>query len=236
MKKNLFETIEPYELDSIDNIEMKNSLVLVEVEPEKVKKTVGGILVEGAETHNWAGHSIREGVVVKVPDRIVCIEGNENTMQWECDIEIEEGDSVWFDVKESRNAWQFEYQGRQFKSIRYDGIILKRDKKNRVVMCNGNILLRKVNKSESDLAPTAKQDKTRGIIHAIGKPVIRWRIEENSGELRTDTGYEELETGQEVYIKKPQYIWDLEDYAHAVFDNREIYMVAKRHMIGGIYK
>ena len=73
-----------------------------------------------------------------------------------------------------------------------------------------------------------------GIVACLGVPNIRYRTKnKGSRNFRTDEGCP-IKVGDRVWLSDPQLSWFLEDWAFAVFNDRKMYKVAKRYMIGGI--
>jgi hypothetical protein len=177
------------------------------------KKTKGGIVVGHDEDITFYSEDESKGNsheadlaqvcarVYKLPQKLYYNkEDQQNSMPWDCDMELQIGDMVWFSVLESRNAVTVVCEGKGYKILPYrDCYCLKRSilvkseiwypKDNeglylpnlsqrqdfyeeKVIMLNGFVLLEPIFlKNISPLAiENGEIDITRGIIRYAGKP------------------------------------------------------------------
>jgi co-chaperonin GroES (HSP10) len=228
--KNDFERLGIYSIEDLFKWEMMPNKVLVKFHNTH-EKTVGGIdIAPSSIPFNYGQYTDRSATVVKVCRNLVCSKGDENSMLWECDIDILPGDEVFFDPTESLHAAKFSYEEEIYSIANYSSIVLaKRDGK--VVVCNGYVLIEQVYRNKVALS-YEKQEPifNEGIVRYFGKPNKRYRTKfENRP--RSDEGCP-IKEGDRILLSHPQLTWFLEDWCFAVFDNRKIYKVCKRYMIG----
>lgn len=234
--KNDFERLNTIVVDSIENFKLMPNKVLVEFFNGH-SKTVGGIETSAFSiASNYAAYSDRTAKVVKIPEKLTCSKHDSTSMLWECDVDVEVGDYVFFDPTESLHGQKiFCKKDNKVFTIAFYGSIVLAKRLNNVIMCNGYVLLEQVYETEKVIAyekdvPIFNQ----GIVSYIGKPNKKYRVKNKNGNYRTDDGCD-IEVGDRVILDMPQYTWMLEDWCFAVFDNRKMYKVAKRYMIAGVY-
>lgn len=229
-----FERYLPYDIEDLSTFRILSNKVLVEIKEEEYNKTEGGIII--VRDMDFAAHSVRRALVIKLPEKLTCIKGDGSTMSWECDIDIKEGDIVYMNHQNSYHCYPFNYEDKLFKLVNYDGIIFaQRDEE--IVMCNGMVLLEKYydtigyGKFEKKV-----ENKKFGYVKAIGKPNRRIKsyCKKTKKETLIDDSQINLNIGDKVFIHDPSRVFELEDYAHAKFDNRKIYNVCSRRRISAI--
>lgn len=68
------------------------------------------------------------GVVTKVPQKLFFDKDDPKSMDWDCAMELQVGDLVWFSILESKNAYEVECEGKVYRSIPYaDCYVVKRE-------------------------------------------------------------------------------------------------------------
>ena len=166
---------EQFELDILGDKPMINNRVLVKVDfvPEDGVK-FGNIYLAGAKW-NEAGRVARYGVVVKAPERLVGIWEKEfdGAMEWKTDMEVQVGDTVFFNKMESANAPAIVIGDSLYYIIRYSEIIL-RVRNGEIYPLNGYAVVTKVVEtvrvSGLILDFGDFQDKRLGVVKYLGKP------------------------------------------------------------------
>jgi co-chaperonin GroES (HSP10) len=233
-KKNAWERYLEFTIEDWENFRIPHNRVLVELNPEETERTIGGIIV--VKEHNFAAHATRRGIVKKTPHSLVCNINQGETMPWETDMELKIGDEVYMTFQDSNYGYPFTYKGNYMRMIDYSGILLaKRDKE--IIMCNGYVLLEKIiNKKTFGAYTKEEEDPNFAIVHAIGKPNRRIKGYDKhlQEEVFTKDVSIDLKIGDKVYINDHTRVFDLEDFAHANFDNRKIYKVCSRRRIAAI--
>ena len=131
---------------------MMNNNVLVRIDFNPSEDTVrpSGIIISGMAGVEWndSKYMPRFGVVVKTPDHLVNrsfdnIESGAELMGWETEVEIKDGDLVYFGAMISANAEALEVDGDLYLLIPYSRIILRvRDEE--LTPVNGYVLLEEV--------------------------------------------------------------------------------------------
>lgn len=188
--------------------------------------------------------------VVKLPERLYFDKYDPRSMPWECDMDLEVGDLVWFNTIESYNAVEIECEGKFYKIIPYQDIYCakrelddltnffkqvdfnphagrKIELSDCVIMLNGYCLLKPIYiHTEHELAvDDTKEDKTRGIVAFIGKPNKQYQND-------SYMDFRDLRIGDLVLYNPNTPIFKLERTAYlAQFDDDNLYNVVQRRRI-----
>lgn len=250
MSKRYLEKITKEQLASA-RIPINHILVEMRHSVEGIKSK-GGIIVgfrtdetfEGTESH--AGDLTEVyGEVYKVPERLFFDLEDEQGMPWECDMELQVGDTVWFSALESKNSIGVECEGITYLSIPYqDCFVAKRitfqtwglgvvfeggiQEVTTVIPLNGYILCSPVYKdaiSSLDVTSADAMDTTRGKVAFIGKPVSRYMRD-------VYTDIPDLQVGDVVQLEaKTPIVWLERKAMIATFDGDNLYFILQRRRI-----
>lgn len=262
MKRNEFEDYVPVEIDieKFELVEGTNKVMIMEYRSD-VEQSVGGIITEGLDHYNWAEQTARRGKVIKTVNEIKPGQNGKDLMMRSCDVEIEPGDEVYFNYLDNINSFKYSCDDVIYKLIPYSAIILA-IRKEKVIMCNGYVLLEDMPKEimvGSLVIPQFGKER-EGIVKHIGKgsdkhyKVVNYNdythyLEQNpdkkiyalkdGGMLinnpdRTDNGSRIIKEGDHVLIDDLSWRFALEAYAYARFDDRKIYTVCPVHCIVAI--
>ena len=222
-----------------------NNYVLLEMmHSSEGIKSKGGIIVgvlldedyDDETTTHAADLTEVYGKVYKLPEKLTYAE---NGMQWDCDMDLQVSDIVFFNVIESKNAVEIVCEDKLYKLIPYqDCYCAKRLGKiwrgyggatgeDVVVMLNGYVLCKPTYvQTDSPLAvEDKKEDKTRGIIRFVGKP--------NRSYLNPNyVDFVDLHIGDLVLFNPNTPLFPLErKSALAQFDGNNLYNVVQRRRI-----
>jgi len=173
------------------------------------------------------------GVVKGVPNGLYYNQSDpSHSMPWNCDMDLQYGDVVWYNVIEAKNSVEIECENDIYKLIPYqDCYVAKR--KGEVICLNGYVLCEHAYFEEkSRLAPPGQKkiDKTRGIIKYFGKPNKRYLRQEYNDFI-------DLREGDEVVFAPRTPLWYLERQKYnAFFDGDNIYWVVQRRRIAMVWK
>lgn len=137
---------EVYEMGGMPR-RMMNNNVLVRIDEEEgdgrsISKKAD-IVIAGAEW-NEADHVVRHGVVSMIPDRLKTRKESDSDgmMEWGTEIEVEVGDTVFFGIMASANAFAIKVDGQLYYVIPYSRFIARvRDE---VYPLNGYVLMEEV--------------------------------------------------------------------------------------------
>lgn len=187
--------------------------------------------------------------VYKCPPKLYYKRGDNLSMPWDVDMELQVGDRVWFNGLESSNAVEVVCEGTTYKLIPYQDIYCAkrstmenlRDffcdlvvfnegtlKREEVIMPNGYVLLERVfleNKSKLAVSKQGEVDKTRGIIRFIGRPPKEYQRKEYCD-------IKDLEVGDMVLLAPNAPLFLLErTTALSTFDGDNLYWVTQRRRI-----
>lgn len=156
-----------------------NNKVLIRVEQNLDDgcefETKGGLklTLAGGEDWNETSRVVRYGTVMRVPSRIITKKTHPMGIEWDCDVEIQEGDRVYMTVMNSANATMIVVDEITYFLINYEEIILR--SRNGVIQpINGYCVVEKVveDKVEIDGLYVDFQkevhDKRRGIVRYNG--------------------------------------------------------------------
>lgn len=147
-------------------------------------KTKSRIIVP-PEYLDEAQHVVRCSVVVKVPKRLVSIEEVKfdkvhpslpTFMEWDCDIEISEGDIVIHDYLDSMNAQKFvlDTENSIYYMIPYSGIYLIIRNEN-IIVPNGYVILKDIKVKKKYLNYEIEEvEPNTAIVKYVGKPVRKY--------------------------------------------------------------
>lgn len=232
--KNAWERYLEYEIENWEAFRIPHNRVLVELNPEETEKTIGGIIV--VKEHNFAAHATRRGIVKKVPHSLVCNINQGETMPWETEMNLREGDEIYMTFQDSNYGYPFTYKGNYMRMINYEGILLAK-RGDDIIMCNGYVLLEKLTVKKTFGAYTKEEEDPHfAIIHAIGQPngKLKGFDKFKKEEVFTEDSKIDVRVGDKVFITDHTRVFDLEDFAHAQFDNRKIYKVCSRRRITAI--
>lgn len=239
---NEFDKLVPVELTSLD-FEFPCNYVLIEYDPHLTSKTPGGVFVP--ETYADEAKNInRMGTVVKVPKTLFFYKGPEDnrklqSMRWQTSIEIMPGDQVWFNHLESINAYRYTFEGRFFKTVHYQDIVVAR-RGEEVIVCNGYVLLEEVEEKiefqgYSKSIPVQGKGKLAYIGSRNNQYNVPVRQAGSTVVYREDLSCD-LPVGEVVAIFKENFkhVRHLEDKSQARFDGRKMFLIVQRHMIACI--
>jgi len=184
------------------------------------------------------------GTVYKIPQKLYFNLDDEGGMPWDCDMELQEGDIVWFDIIEAKNAVEIECEGIIYRFIPYMSCFVA--KRNRwlskfgnekivdVILLNGFVLCSPVKlKSTSSLDITSqdKIDITKGIIAFCGHPVKRYFREQycDIPDLRVGDLVQFEKRTPLIYLERKGYLAHFDgDNLYWVVQGRRIAMVLNR--------
>jgi len=214
-------------------------------------KSKGGVVVgflvdDTFENDDGHAASLAEvyGEVFRVPDKLFFDPDDPKSLDVDVDMELQVGDTVWFDIMEAKNSCEFLCGNTLFKSIPYyacyvakrtremkpvpDEGMIKSIKTESIICLNGYVLLSPINLpqiSPLDVISEDQIDKTRGIIAFIGNAPKAYLRDEYSH-------IEDLKVGDEVILdKKTPIVWLERTVALARFDNDNLYFVVPRRKI-----
>ena len=197
--------------------------------------------------------------VYKVPQKLYFNPEDGKSMDWETEMELQEGDLVWSNPIEALNAITLVCEGKLYKLIPYqDCYVCKRKKTTHrqtrlredgypgneirivkteewVPFClNGFVLCKEVHKeslSYLDVTTEDKIDMTKGIVAYYGSCNARYRFPEHSD-------FQDLQKDDLIlYDKKASpFLLERTSYANKFSDNGELYYVVQRRYISAVLK
>lgn len=179
-----------------------------------VKKHDFGNSKDHTASSNILEHSEREGIVVSV-----CEKMDKGSHDFHSDIEVEEGDRVWFNAHAFVNSQKFTYGDRKFALMDYKRLYMK-ERNAFYEMLNGYVLAEREPKPESNSLIDAPEKQYFGNIFRIykrGTPVVY----EDSEDVYSD--FEDLYEGELILTRQPEYP-KLEEIGHKSFSEKDLYV------------
>ena len=226
--------------NSIDAITMPPNKILIEYfnKNEEIHygslslKTPVGENYGNDETSSGRGrHLERMGKTIKVCDRLTqevhkTYKGNlkKKIWNWKTDIEISEGEFVWFSSSAFYNAPKFSQDGRNFVVIDYHRLYMSENK-----LLNGYILCEKVEKlPESNLIEKPKTEYYNSI----------YRLYMRSNPVEYFEPYQEvpndIKNGDYIMVRFAIPYPKLEEELHKFFSDKELYIFQTKEIIAKI--
>ena len=213
-----------------------SNLVMVEVEKGELRSAGGVVLgfsddiqyAEGKDNH-IANVAKTHGRIVKIPANLCFEENNPNRSAWRTQIEVEEGDEVWYSPLSATNCTEVFVEDKIYKMIRYgDLFVAKRG--TRIICLNGYCIVEKVHRKNLGSLDSLSDDvidPTRGIIRYLGRP-----NEEYFNKVYTDDI--DVNVGDEVLFTKDNYPIPLEvfKYNSTFDDSGKEYWATQRRFMG----
>lgn len=167
------------------------------------------------------------GKVYRCPQLYYNTKDHSCSMPWDCDMELQKDDIVFFNIIESKNAVEIECEGITYKLIPYrDLYCAKRAKE--IIMLNGYVLLEqiyKINDSEFAVSKEGEVDKTRGIVRYVGEP--------NREYLRKEyVDFKDLSVGDEVLLSPgtPMILLERKKFSATLEDDKLFWVVQRRRI------
>jgi len=217
-----------------------NDVIIKITERSKDKRTKGGIYVgynedavyaEGEESH---AADVAEvwGEVFRRPKKLFYSKGDSDSMPWDTDIEIQEGDAVWFDYYESVNCDVLECGDDVFYVIPYRDLYVVR-RGDKIIPLNGYCLCEPIEVThDSELAINigAKYRTDKAIVRHRGTPNKRYQpTDAIVGTYNNDDiGVSEGDTVLLRHNFTPYFLERLESIA--TFSEQPYYVIQRRHM------
>ncbi len=219
-----------------------SNYVLIEVPLEKHEsiKMKSGTEIYVDNTYEPEKHAMNYGTVLKTPDKLKYsgIKGDEDSLDFDTDMELEVGDVVHFHYleasKSAKRGRVIQYEGKRAVMVRYDRLFFAR-RGDGIVMTNGWILVDPIYEDEikSDIIaiPDFSKGKPKtqeGIVRHIGSGIKENIFAQDFG---ADTN--EVSVGDRIAFTKHSNIL-LEYDVHETMDKK--YFRVQQKDIIGIYE
>lgn len=221
-------------LDSIDSIKLINNSVLVRVDDLHDTITHGTLTLHLDTSFEQGIHAANKGVVVGVPDKYIYSEKPlPNTAEWDTDIEVEEGDQVWFDYLTGIECSKIECEDKLYYILPYHALyVSKRGKE--VIPLNGYVLLDpRINKEKFIEFEIEREDAKYAMVAYSGSCNKKYRpVQTKMGEVFY---YDDpvIEAGKTVIYGKVSGLF-LEQEEHSSFNGDERYRIIQRRFLTGV--
>jgi hypothetical protein len=215
----------------------------------KERLTPGGLkMTSGLDDSKLEGNDVydqidRYGVVEMLPEKLVynahAVVGDatSNTLDWDTEIEIQLGDTVWMRQIDSNTCTRIQVDGKKYKIIRYDSLtVAKRGVV--VIPLNGYILMSPYQENWSNVILTTEKKyfKNRGIVRYFGSKnkdyKSNWgkRYGTNLYNKRVEhfTDMFDVAAGEVILTSYPE-VWIESDYINTFGEKLKI--CQRRHMM-----
>ena len=206
---------------SVEGFETKSGVI--------VGFNTDAIYAEGVESHA-ADLTEVYGRVVRTPKKLAYSRKDPNGMSWKTDVEIEEGDYVWFNFFISRNCSEIIVGERLLKAIPYEDLFVARkgSMTGEIVPLNGYCLLEPIPLealSKFDVLSADKIDETKAIVKYMGTPIQEYQTPMN-GDMQ------DVRVGDIAHFIKgfKPYMLERKKYL-AAFDGDTQYWVTQRRRL-----
>ena len=220
------------EIESLDSVRMPPNKVLVEYFNQNRTLKYGSLSLE-VNVENYAtsdskssgrGRNLeRTGKVIKAPKKTLrrvytTYKGqpHKQVWSWETNIEISEGENVWFSSSAFDRADKFTYDGRNFMIFDYHKLYMSDSK-----MLNGFMLCESVRQPSKPLDPYDKYYERIYQVYKRGNPV------KYVGKLSES---EEVKEGDYILVRFDIYPL-LEEAGHKLFSNKDLYIFQTKEIV-----
>jgi co-chaperonin GroES (HSP10) len=202
------------------------------------KATKSGIVIglpdRSTYDANALGADMQEiwGIVYRTPLKLFFDEKDSDSMDWDCDMEVEKGDVAYFGLIDSANCHEVVCEDRLYKIIPYQELYVTKRGKD-IIPLNGYILCQTVNMkkiSELDVLSEDKIDKTKAIVRFVGTPNKRYKTKSYADHL-------DLQPGDEVLLEpRTPFLFLERKTQFATFDGDNLYIVVQRKKVAMVIK
>jgi len=218
------------QLDSLDNFKPISNSVLVRIDDRHDEITYGTLTLKLDTSFEVGKHAANKGVVIKVPEKFVY--SNKplpNTGDWDTEIEVEEGDLVYFDYLTGIECNQIECKGKLYYVLPYHTLYVVR-RKEEVIPLNGYVLLEPIIKEEGYKDFKFDRERAKYAIVAYSGSCNK--------KYRNKQYYDDpaIKAGEKVIYGKVSGLF-LEQEEHSSFNGDKRYrIIQRRHLTGIIEK
>ena len=218
------------QLDSLDNFKPISNSVLVRIDDRHDEITYGTLTLKLDTSFEVGKHAANKGVVIKVPEKFVY--SNKplpNTGDWDTEIEVEEGDLVYFDYLAGIECNQIECKGKLYYVLPYHTLYVVR-RKEEVIPLNGYVLLEPIIKEEGYKDFKFDRERAKYAIVAYSGSCNK--------KYRNKQYYDDpdIKAGEKIVYGKVSGLF-LEQEEHSSFNGDKRYrIIQRRHLTGIIEK
>lgn len=172
------------------------------------------------------------GKVYRCPLKLYYDRKDTLSMPWDCNMDLQVGDTVFFNIIESKNSVEIVCEDKIYKLLPYQDLYCAKLAKD-IIMLNGYVLLEPIyNKVESRFAinQEGEIDKTRGIVRYIGTPNREYQRKEY-------IDFVDLQVGDEVLLSvgTPMFFLERKNFL-ATLEGDKLFWVVQRRRIAMVLK
>jgi len=218
------------QLDSLDNFKPISNSVLLRIDEMHDEITYGTLTLKLDTSFEVGKHAANKGVVIKVPEKFVYSDKSSlNTGDWDTNIEVKEGDQVWFDYLTGIECNQIECKGKLYYVLPYHTLYVTR-RKEEVIPLNGYVLLEPIIKEEGYKDFKFERERAKyAMVAYSGSCNKRYHNKQYYDDP-------DIKAGEKVIYGKVSGLF-LEQEEHSSFNGNKRYrIIQRRHLTGIIEK
>ena len=167
--------------EDLYSLEIVNNKVLVEITETNEDRTSKGGIILGMHMEKIYGEGVAShaadlapviGYIHTLPESLYFKRGEEDSMPWETEMEVKDGDKVVFDYLDGMNCDELMVDDRLFKILDYSALYVA-VRGETLIPLNGYCLLEphlKGTLSEFDIKYGGREDFTRATVKHLAKP------------------------------------------------------------------
>jgi co-chaperonin GroES (HSP10) len=223
------------DLDAIQIPHDSNMVIVKITHMNAESKTKSGIILIGDEDFKPAIHAERWGYIHRACPNLYYEPKTPGSMPWETDVEVEEGDKVWFDFNQALQAYTYECEGVLYKLMSYQFLHMAQKPNSDVLPLNGYVLFTEFEpKVESDILLTTNIDKKYGVVEYVGTPNRDYEVNH-----MFDYNYYDgidLSPGDHVLFESGTSCFPLESGMHNEFSDTRYVMQQRKRIVAVVNK
>lgn len=214
----------------INEIRLLNGNCLIEVVGKFDKETSSGLMI-GDVNYNKGDHATRYGILTRMPSAF-----NWSNEVWKTDYFPDEGDEVWFEYLEAKDAEIVKEGGKTYVILPYKSLIVARSIRNGIKVLNGYLLAKKQPLLEKNVLDFKERfyDDVYQIIHA-GKPNISYKPDKDAyGNITREFMDDTSITEGMIIMTRSSFYPTLEDSLHRKFCKEDFWYFQRRDVVAKV--
>ena len=204
-----------------------SNIVIVHIPHKNEDSTTkSGIYVVGDQDFNPHLHAERWGYIYKKCRSLFYDYSVADSLPWKTEVEVEEGDKVWFDFREAAYAYTFVCEGEWYKIINYEFLRVVQKDDGEIVPLNGYILFEEYHAPrESDILLEDKKDDRYAIARYVGRPNDEYSLRVYNDDI-------DIYPGDHVLFEDNTSCFPLESGVHNEFSEEKFVVQQRKRILG----
>lgn len=216
--------IDKSELEALQVVPESNSVMVRVPYYNRHQKTSSGLFIVGDEDYKPATHAERWGYVYKVCSKLFYDPPLINSMQWETEVEIQEGDEVWFNFNMALHAYTYICDNEIYKMLKYQDLYVARRGKE-VIPLNGYVVLKEWKPpKKSVFLLEEKADKRFAVVEHYGSCNKEYSNSHYSDDIQ-------LGVGDRVLLEEGTSLIPLEGGLHNTFRDDQVFIQQRKRIL-----